>query len=319
MENPTNTIDISFEKYIKERSYKNSVHMEGGIPDYAFASDYVLRQKLKAIPGIYSFFKAVTNQIVPQEKQRLNMGGLKVGPSQYPELYEITKDCARTLGIGIPSVYIENNLMELNAAAYAVEDSEPLITITSSLVERCSLEELKAVIGHECGHIHNAHGIYNTAANVIINQTVGRVSLPQQIAMLLSTSIVLALSAWSRAAEVTCDRAGIICCGDEASTISVHGKLLSGAMLGQSAINENEIMKQYDSFRNTPVRFLEVGASHPSSVRRIFAAKELMNSEVYYKWHPQQKQPGKTLMNKQELDARCDKFVSIIKSGKKDN
>jgi Zn-dependent protease with chaperone function len=314
MNNPTNSIDISFDRYVEERSYKVSLHTEGGIPDYAFATDYALRQKLKAIPGVYSFFKAVTSQVVPLQKQKLSMNSLKVGPSQYPDIYEMTKDCARTLGIGIPTVYIENSVGVMNAYAMATEDTEPLVILTSSIVERCTPQELKAIIGHECGHIHNNHGIYNIAANVLINETIGRVPLPIQVAALLSTSIRLALQAWSRAAEVTCDRAGIICCGEEESTSSVHAKLMSGGMLNRGEANIDEVMKQYEHFRSTPVRLLELGSTHPSSVRRIFAAKEFVNSEVYYKWHPEQKTPGQVLYSKQELDARCDKFVSVLKS-----
>jgi Zn-dependent protease with chaperone function len=318
MENPTSTIDVSFLNYIKERSYKESLHIEGGIPDYAFATDYALRQKLKAIPGIYSFFKAVTSQIVPERKQKLNMNSLKVGPSQYPEIYDMTKDCARILGIGIPTVFIEHDLSVMNAYALAWEDSEPVVILTSSLVERCTPMELKAIIGHECGHIHNNHGIYNVASEILISNTLGRISFPQQVAMLLSSSITFALQAWSRAAEVTCDRAGIICCGDSAPTIRVHGKLASGAMINGVSINIDELTKQYETFRNTPVRLMELYSTHPVSVRRILAAKEFIHSEVYYDWHPEQKQPGQNLYSKQELDSRCDKFVSVLKSEKKD-
>lgn len=318
MENPTSTIDVDFERYVKKRSYKNSMHLEGGIPDYAFSSDYALRQKLKAIPGCYSFFKAVTSQVVPLEKQQHAMNSIKVGPSQYPDIYEIVKDNARILGIGIPTVYIENSVGVLNAYAVATEDSEPLIILSSAIVERCTLPELKAIIGHECGHVHNNHGIYNTAANAIISNTVGRVPLPAKVVMLLSSSIILALQAWSRAAEVTCDRAGVICCGDVEPMVSTQSKLLSGAMLNRDDINYDEVMKQYETFRGTSARLLELNTDHPSCVRRIFAAKEFFQSEVYYSWHPEQKKPGQALYSKQELDARCDKFVSVLKSQKAD-
>ena len=33
--------------------------------------------------------------------------------------------------------------------------------IHSSLYERLTPGELKTVIGHECGHIHNMHGVYS--------------------------------------------------------------------------------------------------------------------------------------------------------------
>jgi len=37
--NPTNEVDISFSKYVAKRGGRFDSHLEGGIPDYAYASD----------------------------------------------------------------------------------------------------------------------------------------------------------------------------------------------------------------------------------------------------------------------------------------
>ena len=312
-DNPTNEIDISFTKYVANRSQKFDGHLEGGIPDYAYASDFAMRQKIKAIPGAFPFFKAVTSTVVPLQKQMNNMNSVKVSPNQFPKLYDILRDCADTLGIGIPTMFVVSNIGVLNASTYCMDDADPLIIIHSSMLERFTDQELKSVIGHECGHIHNNHGIYNIAVEIIKNASSALIPGVGQVLKLLAQPVANALNAWSRAAEVTSDRAGIICCGEGGSTETTEAKLASGAVIG-AELNINELVKQYDTLRSTPVRMYEWLNTHPASVRRILAAREFMRSEVYYKWHPEQKKPNMTLSTKKELDDQCDKFISVMKS-----
>ena len=314
--NPTDEVNISFSRYVANRSVKYSAHLEGGIPDYAYASDYNLRQKIMAIPGAYPFFKAMTSSLVPMQKQIMNMRNVKVSPSQFPKLYEMVRDCANTLGIGIPTTFVINELGILNAFTLACEDAEPIIGIHSSLVERLTDQEIKAVIGHECGHIHNNHSIFEMAVQFI--KGTASVAFPGvgQILTLLTMPVKNALNAWNRAGEVTCDRAGIICCGESRSSESGEAKMAAGAMFG-SDINVDELVKQYDMLRSTPARMMEWLNSHPATVRRILADREFMKSEVYYKWHPEQKKPNMRLYSKRELDEQCDRFINVTKSGKR--
>jgi len=314
--NPTQNLNVSFDAYVRERQKNSDTHMDAGIPDYAYSSDYIIRQKIKAMPGVYPFFKAVTSQLVPVMKQQTNLSSLMVGPNQFPEIYKMAEDCARLLGIGIPTVFIQPNLGEFNAYAIAFDDESPAIILNSSIVERLTPGELKTIIGHECGHIHNNHGIFNTAASIILGTTMSAIPLSQQIIQLLSTPLRLMFSAWSRAAEVTCDRAGIICADNMEDSVSAFGKMLSGAVLTKNEVNIDAVLKQYDKLRATPVRLLELEYSHPVTVRRIFAVKEFMNSDVLYRWRPEWKEPGKKLVSKQELDTRCEKFINVIDSKK---
>lgn len=315
--NPTETIDVSFLAYVRERKAATQSHMEGGIPDYAYGPDYVLRQKIKATPGFYPLARAITGTVVPRMKQQLNLEALQVGPSQFSDVYEIITDCARRLGIGVPTVYIKNAPQEINAGAYAMEDDTPLIEITSGLLERVTPGELRAVIGHECGHIHNNHGIYNTAAEIVLDSL--QIAIPgiQQIVALASAPLRWAFLMWSRAAEVTCDRAGVICSESPDDDITLQAKLMYGAALNRQDVNIDAVLKQYDALRATPVRMLEMEQTHPLSIRRIFAIKEFLNSEVLYKWRPEWKTPDLHLAGKQELDARCERYISVAASGKR--
>lgn len=311
MRNPTDDINLNFADYVRERSSRIGKHLQGGIPDYAFASDYATRQKIAAIPGAFQLGKAITSQVVPRQRQMYNMSGLRVGPNQFPEIYQMVRDCSELLGIGIPTTFITAELGVLNAFALAIEDAEPMIVLNSSIVERMTPQELKAVIGHECGHVHNNHGIYNVLANLLINGIGASIPGIREILALVSLPLRVAIQTWSRAAEVTCDRAGVLCCGEADSTISAQSKLLSGGLLSDHQINVDALLEQYDSLRSSPVRMLELLNTHPVGVRRILAAKEFINSQVFYDWHPELKEPDMHLYSKDELDAHCAKYVSV--------
>ena len=315
--NPTETIDVSFKAYISDRKAIMQSHLEGEIPDNAYGADYLLRQKIKAIPGFYPVAKAITNTYVPQMRQRLNLDALKVGPSQFSDVYEMASDCAMRLGIGIPAVFIEPDPAVINAYTIACDDDAPIVVISSGLLERVTPGELRAVIGHECGHIHNNHGIYNIAAELILNSLQKTIPGVQQIIKLVSMPLQLAFTMWSRAGEVTCDRAGVICSQDAQDNITLQAKFIYGAALNRNDVNIEAILKQYDVLQATPVRFLELDRTHPVSVRRIFAIKEFLASDVLYSWRPEWKTPDMHLIGKQELDARCEKYVSVVKSEKR--
>jgi Zn-dependent protease with chaperone function len=310
--NPTSALDVNFPAYISGRKAAVGAHLIDGVPDYAYGIDYTLMRKMNAIPVAYKFFKALTNTEVPIRKEEYNLKYLKVGPSQYPRIYEQVKECARLLGIGIPEVFIKPDVAELNAETIASEDSAPVMVLTSALVERLTPGELKTVIGHECGHIHNNHSIYKTAADILVSGAINTLSWG-----LADRVLRIALNSWSRAAEVTADRAGLICADDFNDAITAECKLLYDAPFTQDDINIDAILKQYDRMRSTSIRMLELNNSHPGSVRRILAMKEFMNSEVLYKWRPEHKKAGMELIGKQELDARCEKYISVTQSGRR--
>ena len=125
---PIRMIDTSFENYVTKRKLENSVHMNGTVPDYAFALDYELRSKLDAIPRFHSLCKKITSTIESREIQIINQGALKVGPNQFPEIYLMGVECAHLLGIGIPNIYIKGT-PEMNAYTYASDDTNPLLIL----------------------------------------------------------------------------------------------------------------------------------------------------------------------------------------------
>ena len=156
--------------------------------------------------------KKICGTYASRTLQEINIAGLLVGPEQYPDVYQMGCDCARILGIGIPNIYIIND-QTLNAYTIGTDDIEPLIVIHSGLYERVTPGELRCVIGHECGHIQNQHGIYDMLKQILVaaGDLCRRTALRPVDEPDDHRAFSFLLNAWSRAAEVTCDRAGMIC------------------------------------------------------------------------------------------------------------
>ena len=327
-DSPIANYDFSFENYLKKRKAQVALRMDGnGIPNYAYKPDYDLRKKLDDIPGLFHIAQNITATYASRMMQQENMHSLAVGPNQFPEIYQIGCDCAKKLGIAVPNIYIQPS-GDLNAYAYATDDSEPFIVVTSTLLELMTLGEIKCVIGHECGHIQNYHSTYNVLSGLLIQAGMTGGVIADQLLLdgllsplydILTTGIKLTLNKWSRAAEVTADRAGMICCDNLEDAYSVNKKFLYGAVKVEDKIDTNlsidSLREQMKMTMNNPARLNERLATHPLPIKRIFAELEFAESETLYNWRPDLKTPGCTMRSKEEVDRRCKRYIDVNGKG----
>lgn len=313
---PLASIDCDFGNYLTRKKMVESNRMDGhGVPNYAYALDYECRKKLDEIPGFYETAKTIVRTSVSREVHEISRSSLAVGPTQFPEIYQIGCECAKALGIAIPNIYIKND-QTVNACAYAVDDVEPSVVVNSGMVERFSVPELKYVIGHECGHLHNYHGSYQILGSLILNIGVAGAAagIPSALAGLLSAGTKTLLSAWSRAAEVTADRAGLLCADSLEDCCSAMAKLMYGGVIGEEhRIDYAAIREQLGGTMESVARYNEIFDSHPATARRIAAVTEFSECSVYYEWRPDLKKPGAVMRSKQETDDRCNRYIDLTK------
>lgn len=305
---PLRRIDTSFSDYVAKRKNSEFLHIDGGVPDYAFALDYELRQRLNQIPHFQSVCKKISATIETRQIQIYNQKSLAVGPNQYPEIYQMGVDCAHILGIGVPNIFVYTDPY-MNAFTYATDDTSPMIVLYSGIVDRMTPGELKCVIAHECGHIHNQHTVYQNVIQHLLNSGGGT------LGAVLSGANMALMQFWTRACEVTSDRAAMICADDVQDAINVQAKLLAGGTFNeayQTEINLEDLREQLDMTLENPTKLLEIQYDHPSSIRRIFASKEFEECEIFYRWRPEFKKPDSISRSKTETDARCKKIVNIL-------
>ncbi|MCL2814448.1 MAG: M48 family metallopeptidase [Oscillospiraceae bacterium] len=318
--NPTDAVDISLQKYISAREKTSRAHMEKGVPDYAFDLDIEMRRKIDAIPFMYKFFEYIMKTHMPKIRQQLNLDCILTGPNQYPEIYEMGEECARRLGIGIPKMYVKYDPY-MNASAHAFDDSEPIIVLHTSLIDAMTPGELKMIIGHECGHIHNNHMTYKQAGEIILAVTAGaaKAIVPglRPFITLFTSGVRVLFQDWSRCAEITCDRAGIINADNALEAIMAQAKIKTGGIEALNGINLDEYVRQIDDSQSTPGRLLEILNTHPASQKRILAGKLFSQCEILYKWRPEWKTPDMVVLPKSLTDKKCREFISVFRSAKK--
>lgn len=324
-QSPLSLIDTSFENYVRKRQYNADSHLHHGVPDYAFALDYELRNKLMQIPHLYTLAKKFSATYTANEIQMLNQRGIRVSPEHFGDIYQMGVDCAKTLGIGVPNMFIIND-PTLNAYTLATDLSSPVVCLNSGLVERATPGGLKAVIAHECGHIHNEHLVLQYFLKYLLNVGTGAIG-----SIVLSVSNRMLVSFWDRAMEVSSDRAALLCCDDPQDVLEYRFRSLFGATLNRDTkMNIDALREQLEETLNNPTRILELGQmsvtsngygsvtvgtafnTHPSSLRRIFAQMEFMECETLYQWRPDLKKPGMTIRTKAETDERCKKIINVF-------
>jgi Zn-dependent protease with chaperone function len=148
--------------------------------------------------------------------------------------------------------------------------------IHSALVDHYSDDELLTVIGHECGHIHNSHVVYLTALHYLTR-------MASVFVRWVVEPAIIALRAWSRRAEITCDRAGMLCSKDEMTAQRALTKLALGSKKLYSEFNIEAFLEQYEEGKEGIGKYMEVFATHPWLPKRVLAMRVFAESELFRK------------------------------------
>ncbi len=264
--------DFDFQRYVdRKKNPGGGQEDRGGFGDYAFSSDLrVLRQIQRATP-VKLVVEATVRFWKSFQKNEMLGTAVKVNRRQFPRLWDIASECAEKLDIPMPTMYVVHRKV-VNAGTFGTHD-DSYIVLNSLLVEEYDDDELRFVIGHECGHIQNNHVVYHTAATFMargVGIYVKYASLPAS----------MALDAWSRRGEITCDRAGAICCGDSEASFRAMLKLAVGKQLSER-MDLEEFLAQADDIKEGVGRFQELFTSHPYLPKRVKALQLFFESSYY--------------------------------------
>ena len=273
---------------------------------YAYAGDLKVRQTLGNVKPVMLAVEAGVRFWQSVEKSRMLGTAVRVTGKQFPHLYALSVRCADTLRIPPPVMYVSPNIGSLNAHTFGTPD-DACIVLNAALIDHLGETELLSVIGHECGHIQNDHTVYLTTLYL----------LSQAGSLLLrwgARPAVLALRAWARRAEITCDRAGLRCATrDVDASIACLVKLALGSRKLYAEIDVDEYLRQLEESRG-PGRFDELGQAHPYLPKRV-AALRLFAETTYYK--SLIKAPGDETpvagTSKESCDARVSEILSVLK------
>ena len=240
---------LGFREFIDQRKGLRAGGKDGEGVAYAYASDKATRKTFDTMKPVELAVTAAVRMFQTVGKNELLGHAVKVGPKQFPKLHGMVQRCAETLGIAPPTLYIVNSPV-VNAATFGTND-DSFIMVHSALIDHMNDDELMSVIGHECGHIHNSHVVYLTAMHYLTR-------MASQYVRWLAGPAMLALSGWSRRAEVTCDRAGLLCCGSLEVSTRALTKLALGSKRLYDELNVEAFLEQHQEGGDG----IEIGRAH---------------------------------------------------------
>lgn len=254
-----------------------------GISSFAWEhpADRVALNALQRIPGFDTLLKKVVGTFGERNISMVYKAqAVRVGPDQYPGIHRQLVRVCEILDTEVPPLYISQTHL---ANAGAVGMDNPFIVLNSSLIELATDAEIEAVLGHEVGHIMSEHSLYRTLLQLLLG-------FGQTFTPVVSQAIVpitLALQEWSRKAEVSSDRAGLLATQDLEACIGLLAVMAGGIRGRRDELSIGAFVEQADEYRSASgleayYRVMgTLGRSHPFPVIRVAELRNWIDSGAY--------------------------------------
>ncbi|HRK20327.1 MAG TPA: M48 family metallopeptidase [Fimbriimonadaceae bacterium] len=215
-----------------------------GITADAFVADTdrLALEALKKIPLLPKIISKFYELGIDRWMYCYNMSmSVRCGPNQFKTIYEILRESADVLDMPEPEIYVSSNPFP-NAFAGGVE--RPYITIRSSMIDTLTDEQLYHLIGHELGHIKAGHVLYKSVAQVLLPllELLGRRTFG--LGDVAGYALIMAFFEWSRQAELTADRAGLLVSQSLETSIDANLALTAGPNRLSHEMNRESFMDQ---------------------------------------------------------------------------
>jgi Zn-dependent protease with chaperone function len=250
---------------------------------YEHPADRAATAALQSIPMLDVVVRRLTEfQYERALRQVYLASSVKVGPEQLPEVWAEYQRVLQTLDM--PEVYDLYVTQSPIANAVAIGTGKPMIVLNSATVMLLDSGELRTVLAHEVGHVLSDHTLYRTAL-VILLQLGTAVRLPF-VAGLPLLAVRSALLEWSRAAELSCDRAATLVNRDPLVTCRTLMVLASATpskrMNLDAFLRQASEYEEWESDWDRMRRFLiGLGLTHSFAVRRVGELTKWVQSGEY--------------------------------------
>src|SRR5688572_25351392 len=158
------------------------------------------------------------------------------------------------------------------ANAYAIGTDRPIVVLNSEIVRLLDDDGRRVVLAHEAAHVHSDHVLYRTALMILL--LLGNAVRLPILAGLPLLAIRLALLEWSRAAELSCDRAAglvtrdpqavcralmVMSAGEAADELNLDAFIAQGMDYSEGGTGLERLTKLMQDLQIT----------HPMPVRRV--------------------------------------------------
>ncbi len=259
-------MDFDFARYISERRGEVASRAQTGTT-YAFAGE---RKLLRGFVGARPVAMAIeaTNRLWNEKAKDELLREARTAAEDAPRVWAAAKKAAAALKLTLPSVYLAPPSFAVGLTSLGTDD-QPYVVLRTDVAQGLTDDELVAAIGHELGHIQNGHVVYTTTTHYLTHSAFFFVRWMVQPAL-------VALKAWSRRSEITCDRAALLASRSLDVTLATLVKLELG-------VDRADI----DGYLRAPPassgvgRFTEMFRAHPLLPKRLAALRAFADGALY--------------------------------------
>ena len=205
-------------------------------------ADRAALNTLRALPGFDEVLRKVMGLIGERGVRSLfTANAVRVGPRQRPKLDALYEEVLHTMDWAErPDLFVSQSPV---ANAMAVGFDKPFIVVNSAAIDILDWDERRVLLGHELGHVMSGHATYTTLALLILR--IGFSNIPGL--GLIALPIQLALMEWSRKAELSSDRAGLLATQDPLASMRMFLKFAGGITTDDEA-NLDEFLTQAQEY-----------------------------------------------------------------------
>src|SRR3954453_4118388 len=180
--------------------------LEGISPKaYEHPADRAATAALASVP----YLDQVVRKLIELGYERALRGNLlgragRLGGDRLPRVGALHNEAFHVLDVEpLPDLYL-TQFPVANAAA--VGAGRPFVVVNSQTIALLDDGGVRAVLGHEAGHVLSDHVLYRTALLILLNAT----PLGGPLLALPFAAVRIALAEWFRASELSCDRAAAL-------------------------------------------------------------------------------------------------------------
>ncbi|NGN67151.1 M48 family metallopeptidase [Streptomyces sp. A7024] len=276
---------------------------------------------LRKLTGFDTVFKALSGML-PERSLRLLFlsDSVRVSDAQFAHLNAMLRDACYILDLEkVPPMYVTQN-PQPNAMCIGMD--EPIIVVTTGLVELLDEEEMRAVVGHEVGHALSGHAVNRTIL-LFLTSIAARVAwIP--LGNLAIMAIITALREWFRKSELSADRAGLLVGQDLQASMRGLMKIAGGNHLHEMNVDaflgQAEEYERGGDLRDSVLKILNVlPRSHPFTTIRAAELKKWAESRDYQRimdGHYPKRQDDKDASARDSFKESAASYTESVKTSK---
>ncbi len=237
---------------------------------YEHPADRAATSALRGIPLMDRLVKRLGALGLERRYRQVLLGNaVRLGEDQLASVWELHTHAAVVLDVPTPPLYVTQTPV---VNGMTIGSDTPVVVVSSSLVGAFPTDDTRVVLAHEMGHVLSEHYYYTSVLQLLALAVSGTAAV-SLLAGLPVRALYTALLEWSRAAELSSDRAAAIVLGDPQAVCGTLMRMAGGPLEGlnlQAFLRQAIDYSDEEDLFSRRARFgIELSQRHPFAVRRV--------------------------------------------------